>query len=125
MLPKDLAFPFQVHFCEENKLNSNIIYYKSFVLADEPGIVWVAFHLKLNDKFHGLESGDRKDIARSKNGKWTYEDNKVELKFGDVVYYWVQIVHHPAGGKSVDYNLIDQEYQVAGKIIISSFLHFT
>lgn len=82
-------------------------------MADIEGMYWVAFHIKYNDEFFGLESGDRKDIFNAVNNRWVYEDQTMELKVGDIIYYWVQITY-----MNLEYNLINQQYQVTSMYIV-------
>ncbi|NP_001155149.1 gram-negative bacteria binding protein 1-2 precursor [Nasonia vitripennis] len=77
-------------------------------IPDEPGISLVAFHVKFNDEFIGLEAGTiARDVVREKNGRWTYEDRSTRLKKNDVIYYWIHVVYNGLG-----YNLINQEHRV-------------
>ncbi|XP_008554730.1 beta-1,3-glucan-binding protein 1 [Microplitis demolitor] len=77
-------------------------------IPDEKGISLVAFHVKFNEEFEGIEAGTiARDILRVKNGRWTYEDATTELSFGDIVYYWVHVVYEGLG-----YNLLFQEHRV-------------
>lgn len=71
-------------------------------------MVWVSFHVQFNKDWIGLEVGPlTKDYVKPHNGQWTFEDKNVELKIGDTVYYWVNIVYN-----GVDYNLVDQKFIV-------------
>ncbi|CAD6201986.1 GSCOCT00013992001.2-RA-CDS [Cotesia congregata] len=77
-------------------------------IPDEKGISLVAFHIKFNEEFEGIEAGTiARDILRVKNGRWAYEDHTTELTFGDTVYYWVHVVYEGLG-----YNLLFQEHKV-------------
>lgn len=77
-------------------------------IPDEHGITLVAYHIKFNEDFDGLEAGHiAKDILKLRNGRWTYQDRHTELKRDDVIYYWVHVVYQGLG-----YNLIDQSYRV-------------
>ena len=70
----------------------------------------VAFHVKFNDDFVGLEAGTiARDIVRARDGRWTYHDKTTELRHGDIVYYWIHVVYNGLG-----YNLVDQQHQVIG-----------
>ncbi|XP_034951400.1 beta-1,3-glucan-binding protein 1-like [Chelonus insularis] len=77
-------------------------------IPDEKGISLVAFHIKFNEEFEGIEAGTiARDILRVRNGRWTYQDNTTNLKFGDVVHYWVHVVYNGLG-----YNLLFQQHEV-------------
>ncbi|XP_071566751.1 gram-negative bacteria-binding protein 1-2 [Temnothorax nylanderi] len=77
-------------------------------IPDEHGITLVAFHIKFNEDFDGLEAGHiAKDIIKVRNGRWTYEDRRTELKRDDIIYYWIHVVYQGLG-----YNLVDQSYRV-------------
>ncbi|OXU21136.1 hypothetical protein TSAR_005182 [Trichomalopsis sarcophagae] len=77
-------------------------------IPDEPGITLVAFHVKFNEAFNGLEAGTiARDIMKPNNGRWTYEDRSTKLKSNDIVYYWIHVVYNRLG-----YNLLDQEHRV-------------
>lgn len=70
----------------------------------------VAFHVKINQDFDGLEAGTiAKDVPQAKDGRWTLDERETKLKVGDVVYYWAHVVY-----KGLGYNLLDQQYRVAG-----------
>ncbi|KOX70541.1 Beta-1,3-glucan-binding protein [Melipona quadrifasciata] len=75
-------------------------------IPDENGISLVAYHVKFNEDFYGLEAGSiARDIIKRKNGRWTYEDRTTRLKRGDKLYYWIHVVYDGLG-----YNLLDQQY---------------
>ncbi|XP_011166243.1 beta-1,3-glucan-binding protein [Solenopsis invicta] len=77
-------------------------------IPDEHGITLVAFHVKINEDFDGLEAGHiAKDILKVRNERWTYQDKTTELKRDDIIYYWVHVVYQGLG-----YNLIDQRHRV-------------
>jgi len=77
-------------------------------VPDEQGIKWVAFHVKFNEDFDGLEAGHiAKDILEVRNGRWTYEDRHTQLKRDDIIYYWINVLHQGQG-----YNLVGQSYRV-------------
>ncbi|KAF3426124.1 hypothetical protein E2986_13772 [Frieseomelitta varia] len=80
----------------------------NFFHLDEDGISLVAYHVKFNEDFYGLEAGTiARDIIKKKNGRWTYEDRTTRLKRGDKLYYWIHVVYDGLG-----YNLVDQQYDV-------------
>ncbi|KAL6434020.1 hypothetical protein ACFW04_005876 [Cataglyphis niger] len=77
-------------------------------IPDEHGITLVAFHVKFNEDFDGLEAGQiAKDILKVRNGRWTYQDRHTELKRDDIIYYWIHVVYQGLG-----YNKIDQSHRV-------------
>ncbi|XP_015114895.1 beta-1,3-glucan-binding protein 1 [Diachasma alloeum] len=77
-------------------------------IPDEQGITLVAFHVRINEEFEGLEAGTiAVDVLRVRNGRWKYEDRTTKLKYGDKVYYWVHVVYEGLG-----YNLLFQEHEV-------------
>ncbi|KAM0727159.1 Beta-1,3-glucan-binding protein [Formica fusca] len=77
-------------------------------IPDEHGITLVAFHVKFNEDFDGLEAGQiAKDILKLRNGRWTYQDRRTELKRDDIIYYWIHVVYEGLG-----YNQIDQSHRV-------------
>lgn len=77
-------------------------------IPDDNGISLVAYHVKFNEDFYGLEAGTiARDIIKRKNGRWTYEDRTTRLKRGDKLYYWIHVVYDGLG-----YNLLDQQYDV-------------
>lgn len=79
--------------------------------TDEHGITLVAFHVKFNEDFNGLEAGQiARDILKVRDGRWIYEDRNTVLKRDDIIYYWVHVVYQGLG-----YNLIDQSHRVVGK----------
>ncbi|XP_011643360.1 beta-1,3-glucan-binding protein-like [Pogonomyrmex barbatus] len=88
-------------------------------IPDEHGITLVAFHIKFNEDFDGLEAGHiAKDIIKIRNGRWTYEDRRTQLKRDDIIYYWVHVVYEGLG-----YNLIDQSYRVTDFYNYDGSLH--
>ncbi|XP_017882775.1 beta-1,3-glucan-binding protein-like [Ceratina calcarata] len=77
-------------------------------IPHEDGISLVAFHVKFNEDFYGLEAGSiARDIIKTRHGQWTYEDRTTRLKRGDVIYYWIHVVYDGLG-----YNLVDQSMVV-------------
>ncbi|XP_076763456.1 beta-1,3-glucan recognition protein 1 [Xylocopa sonorina] len=77
-------------------------------IPHEDGISLVAFHVKFNEDFNGLEAGTiARDIVKVRNGHWTYEDRTTRLKRGDIIYYWIHVVYDGLG-----YNLLDQSTTV-------------
>nr|XP_012226130.1 PREDICTED: beta-1,3-glucan-binding protein-like [Linepithema humile] len=77
-------------------------------IPDEQGITLVAFHVKFNEDFDGLEAGHiAKDILKVRNGRWTYQDKHTQLRRDDIIYYWVHVVYNGLG-----YNLVDQLHRV-------------
>lgn len=84
-------------------------------ITDEYGIKWVSYHIKINSEFEGLEIGElTRDIVKPNDGEWVYEDKTSELKVGDIIYYWINIVHN-----GEEYILEDQQYRVKGAQISS------
>ncbi|XP_076302470.1 beta-1,3-glucan-binding protein 1-like [Lasioglossum baleicum] len=77
-------------------------------ILHEDGISLVAYHVKFNEDFNGLEAGTiARDIVNVRNGRWTYEDRSTRLKRGDILYYWIHVVYHGLG-----YNLLNQKHVV-------------
>ncbi|XP_054015580.1 beta-1,3-glucan-binding protein 2-like [Hylaeus anthracinus] len=77
-------------------------------IPHESGITLVAFHVKFNQDFQGLEAGTiARDIVKVRGGRWTYEDRSTRLKQGDVIYYWIHVIYNGLG-----YNLLDQQHVV-------------
>lgn len=77
-------------------------------IPDEQGITLVAYHVKVNEDFDGLEAGQiAKDILKVRDGRWTYQDRHTQLKRDDIIYYWIHVVYQGLG-----YNTIDKSYQV-------------
>ncbi|RLU20957.1 hypothetical protein DMN91_007572 [Ooceraea biroi] len=77
-------------------------------IPDEQGITLVAFHVQFNKDFDGLEAGQiAKDILKVRNGRWTYQDRRTQLRKDDIIYYWIHVVYQGLG-----YNLIDQSHRV-------------
>lgn len=88
-------------------------------IPDEHGITLVAFHVKFNEDFDGLEAGHiAKDILKVRNGQWTYQDRHTQLKRDDIVYYWVHVVYQGLG-----YNLIDQMHRIVDFYNYDGTLH--
>lgn len=67
------------------------------------------YHVRINQEFNGLENDPKVGIVKPTNGQWVYEDQKSELNYGDIVHYWVYIIHN-----NTDYTIADQEYPVIG-----------
>lgn len=77
-------------------------------IPDEHGISQVAFHIKINEPFDGLEAGHiAKDIINPRNGRWTYQDAHTRLRRGDIVYYWMNVIKHGQG-----FNRVNGWYEV-------------
>jgi len=78
----------------------------------------VAFHVKFNEDFDGLEAGHiAKDILKVRDGRWTYQDRHTQLKRDDIIYYWIHVVYQGLG-----YNSIDHSYQVISKSCINIYI---
>ncbi|XP_069688053.1 gram-negative bacteria-binding protein 1-like isoform X2 [Periplaneta americana] len=61
-------------------------------IPDSPGVELFAFHGKVNEEMQSLEAGTMsQDVLRPKNGRWVFEDHRVRLKKGDIVYYWLYV----------------------------------
>lgn len=74
----------------------------------------MAFHVKVNEDFDGLEAGQiARDILKVRNGRWTYQDHQTQLKRDDIIYYWIHVVYQGLG-----YNTIDKSYRVVGKLCL-------
>lgn len=74
----------------------------------------MAYHVKVNEDFDGLEAGQiAKDILKVRDGRWTYQDRHTQLKRDDIIYYWIHVVYQGLG-----YNTIDKSYQVVGKLCL-------
>lgn len=83
-----------------------------FYILDEDGISLVAYHVKFNEDFNGLEAGTiARDIIKARNGRWTYEDRTTRLKRGQTIYYWIHVVYDGLG-----YNLVDQHHVINGRL---------
>lgn len=80
----------------------------SYLLTDLDGITLVAFHVKFNQDFNGLEAGTiARDIVKTTDGRWVYQDETTILKKHDVIYFWLHIIFNGIG-----YNLLDQKHKV-------------
>jgi len=74
----------------------------------------VAFHVKINEDFYGLEAGQiARDIVKVRNGRWTYQDRQTQLNRDDIIYYWIHVVYRGLG-----YNTVDKSYPVTGKLCL-------
>ncbi|KAH0949078.1 hypothetical protein HN011_005288 [Eciton burchellii] len=90
-------------------------------VPDEQGITLVAFHVKFNQDFDGLEAGQiAKDIIKIRDGRWIYEDRHTQLRKDDIIYYWVHVIY-----EGLYYNLIDQSHQVTDFYNYDGSLHIT
>lgn len=68
----------------------------------------MAYHAKINEKFHGLEAGTiARDIIKHKNGHWIYQDKTTALKKNDIIYYWIHVIY-----KGLGYNILDRKYRI-------------
>ena len=68
------------------------------VSVPDDGFTLVAFHGNLNQELEGLEAGQwARDIARPKNGVWSFKDPNAELKIGDKIYFWTFAVKNGLG----------------------------
>jgi hypothetical protein len=80
-------------------------------VSDEPGIQLFAFHGNVNKEMDGLEAGQMaRDIIKAKNGRWVFKDDRVKLKVGDVIYYWLYVQYEGLG-----YQKLDQSWTVTGE----------
>ncbi|KAF2893393.1 hypothetical protein ILUMI_12787 [Ignelater luminosus] len=83
-------------------------------IPDRRGIRLFAFHGNINKVINGREEGTlSRVVAESTNGLWTFLDKNVNLDFGDVIYYWVQVDHYN-GRQRNEYYKSDQKFTVTG-----------
>jgi len=82
-------------------------------IPDEEGIKLVAYHIKINEEFSGLESGTTAvDITKTKNGRWLYHDTNTRLKAGDVMHYWIYVIYND-GNHELGWHKLDQSFKVS------------
>ncbi|KAH8252675.1 hypothetical protein KR032_001204 [Drosophila birchii] len=76
-------------------------------IPDGPGITLFAFHGKLNEPMRDLSDQTwATDVIQSYNGKWTYRNQNVKLKRGDVLYYWTTVRYN-----GLDYHRMNQSVE--------------
>lgn len=81
-------------------------------IPDEHGVQLFAFHGNVNKEMDGLEAGHMsKDVLKKRGGRWVFEEKKLRLKKGDVVYYWLYVLKDGLG-----YRLDDGVFEYSGKI---------
>jgi hypothetical protein len=81
------------------------------LVSDEPGIQLFAFHGNVNKEMNGLEAGQMaRDIIKAKNGRWVFQDDRLKLNIGDVIYYWLYVQYEGLG-----YQKLDQTWTVTGE----------
>jgi hypothetical protein len=67
--------------------------------------------VNVNKELNGLEAGQiARDIIKPKNGRWVYQDDRLRLNIGDVLYYWLYVQYEGLG-----YQKLDQTWKVAGE----------
>ncbi|CAH1105316.1 unnamed protein product [Psylliodes chrysocephalus] len=72
------------------------------------GIEMFAFHGKINKEFKQFEPGDfTEDIMEPVNGFFVYDNPNLQIKVGDVIYYWIFVQHDQLG-----YRLDNQTWHV-------------
>ncbi|XP_069688093.1 beta-1,3-glucan-binding protein-like [Periplaneta americana] len=72
-------------------------------IPDEPGVQLFAFHGNVNKEMNGLEAGQMaRDIIKAKNGRWVFQDDRIRLKPGDVIYYWLYVQYEGLGYQKLD-----------------------
>ncbi|XP_065159434.1 uncharacterized protein [Atheta coriaria] len=77
-------------------------------IPDEPGMKLFAFHGNLNKKMEKMGNGQfAMDIIEKMNGRWIYQNRKLKLRAGDVIYFWVFVIKNVSG-----YTREDGIYQV-------------
>jgi hypothetical protein len=97
----------------------NSVFYISRV-SDEPGVQLFAFHGNVNKEMYSLEAGQlSRDIIKTKNGRWVFQDDRLKLDIGDVIYYWLYVQYEGLG-----YQKLDQSWTVTGehKLLASQFI---
>lgn len=73
-----------------------------------------AFHGKINKEFKQFEPGDfTEDIMEPVNGFFVYDNPNLQIKVGDVIYYWIFVQHDQLG-----YRLDNQTWHVKGNDLI-------
>lgn len=66
----------------------------------------------------GLEDGTiTRDVPVVQDGYWTYEDKSTKLEIGDLIYYWIYVVHNGNGYKFI----VDDAYTVTGQFCWNNF----
>ncbi|GLV44858.1 Gram-negative bacteria binding protein 3 [Carabus blaptoides fortunei] len=67
-------------------------------IPDSPGIQLFAFHGNVNQPIKGKEDGTiNKQILTAQDGVWSFTDPTIQLKAGDIVYYWIFVQHQRLG----------------------------
>lgn len=67
-------------------------------IPDSPGIQLFAFHGNVNQPIKGKEDGTiNRAITQAENGVWSFTDPTVQLKPGDIIYYWIFVQHQRLG----------------------------
>lgn len=71
-----------------------------------------AFHGSLNKVVETGEPGDFIQQTDEKNNdEWHYENTRIQLKSGDILYFWIYVQHDIFG-----YHLNNQRYVYPGEV---------
>lgn len=90
------------------KLTAKLLIYST---ADERGVAYFAFHGSINKNLRTGEPGDFYENTPQKSGReWAYENSRVQLRPGDVLYFWMYVQHDEFG-----YHLNDQRATYPGE----------
>ncbi|XP_050312314.1 gram-negative bacteria-binding protein 3-like [Anthonomus grandis grandis] len=70
----------------------------SVSIPDEEGVETFAFHGNINKEMDGLEAGQfSQDILKKRGNQWVFEDDRVILKRGDKIYFWLFVIKDRLG----------------------------
>ncbi|PSN48531.1 hypothetical protein C0J52_05927 [Blattella germanica] len=59
-------------------------------MMNSSGVQLFAFHGNINEPLKDEEPGKwNRDITKPRAGRWVFEEPDVQLKVGDVIYYWI------------------------------------
>lgn len=62
------------------------------ILADEPGLQFFAFQGNINNAIKLNEIGRiSNEVYRKDNGKWTIQNQNINLVKGNVIHYWISV----------------------------------
>lgn len=85
-------------------------------MLDSPGIQLFAFHGNVNQPIKGKEDGTiNRAITQAENGVWSFTDPTVQLKPGDIIYYWIFVQHQRLG-----FDKQEQQFSVSSKYLCIS-----
>ncbi|XP_043271804.1 beta-1,3-glucan-binding protein-like [Venturia canescens] len=84
-------------------------------IRDEPGVQFFALHANVNKP---IEIGDAGaivgEVINPRNNWWSFDDNNVALRKGDILHYWIYVQVNGSSHKRLDLETLDGDASAGG-----------